>query len=105
MREPTGIGSYEICKVCWWEDDGVQWRWTDERAERSDARIVATDTPDRSASSGRDMPAVRRTNSSVVSDLFDSADAAMDKAWRRGVLRNPRKALQPAPVDQIGGWA
>jgi hypothetical protein len=39
------------------------------RPKRSDAKIVAADTPDRSASSGRDMPAVRRTNSSVVSGV------------------------------------
>ncbi len=22
--QPTGIGSYDICEVCFWEDDGVQ---------------------------------------------------------------------------------
>lgn len=25
MSEPPG--SYEICEVCWWEDDAVQLRW------------------------------------------------------------------------------
>jgi hypothetical protein len=35
----------------------------------------------------RDMPAVRRTHSSVVSDVSGSADAAMDKAWQPPLLR------------------
>ena len=57
------------------------------RPTASEAEIVATPTPDRSTRSGRDMPAVRRTHSSAVSDVLGSEDAAMDKAWQPPLLR------------------
>ena len=57
------------------------------RPSRSEAKIVATDMPDRSTRSGRDIPAVRGTHSSAVSDVFGSEDAAMDMAWQPPLLR------------------
>ena len=53
------------------------------RPKRSDARIVATDTPDRSASSGRDMPAARTHKRQRRERPLGRAEAVMDKPGNR----------------------
>lgn len=33
-------GSYEICEICYWEDDGVQLRWPDRGGGANDPSLI-----------------------------------------------------------------
>ncbi len=40
MSDAPGSGSYEICSVCYWEDDGVQFRDSSYRGGANEASLT-----------------------------------------------------------------
>jgi hypothetical protein len=88
-----GPGSYQICAVCFWEDDDIQLRWPDYSggANRPSLIEAPQNFQDYGACDERSMEHVRRPED----------DEPLDPSWRP--IDTDRDRFEPKAV-QLAAW-
>lgn len=84
-------GSYDICPVCFWEDDGVQLRWTDYAGGANRPSLIESQGSyaQHGAMEARFMAIVRPA----------AVDDPLDEGWR--VIDTKVDSFEPRAVQEV----
>ena len=87
-------GGYEICPICWWEDDAVQLRWPEYRGGANGPSLIEAQ---------QNYAVLGTSDPLLVAEVRPPHDEKRDPEWRP--IKLSQDPIEPYPTDEPArGW-